>query len=138
MPRGGKRPGAGRKPGSKTKKTMDIALAAAAAGETPLEYLLRVMRDPSLPDGQRMDAAKNAAPYCHSRLNAVTVKGDADGPLVVEIIRRTYSDEPVLSDPYTARSRADDTLVELAAARARLVEMTRALPLLDPPDDDGT
>jgi hypothetical protein len=125
MPRGGKRPGAGRKFGSKTKKTMDIALAAAAAGETPLEYLLRIMRDPSLPDGQRMDAAKNAAPYCHSRLNATTLKGDADSAITVEIRRFTYeSDElsnasprsPRLTDE-AAQQRAAD-IAELAALRA--------------------
>jgi hypothetical protein len=133
MARGGKRPGAGRKPGSLTKRTRDIAEAAAAAGETPLDFLLRIMRDPSLPDGQRMDAAKNAAPYCHSRLNATTLKGDADGPLTVEIIRRTYADDPVPSDPYTSRARADDAAAELAAARARLVELQAAVPLLPAP-----
>lgn len=92
MPRGGKRPGAGRKPGSKTKKTMDIAMAAAAAGETPLEYLLNVMRDPTVDDDRRMDAAKSAAPYCHARLNAVAVNGEIDNKITVEILRFTNSD----------------------------------------------
>jgi hypothetical protein len=81
MPRGGKRPGAGRKPGSKTKKMMDIAMAAAAAGETPLEYLLRVMRDPTVDEDRRMDEAKSAAPYVHARLNAVAVNGEIDNKI---------------------------------------------------------
>jgi hypothetical protein len=134
MARGGKRPGAGRKPGSLTKKTRDIAEAAAAAGETPLEHMLKIMRDPAVDDDRRMDAAKAAAPYVHSRLNATTLKGDADGPLTVEIIRRSYADDPVLSDPYTARARADDAVAELAAARAKLVELqAAAIPLLPAP-----
>ena len=44
--KGGKREGAGRKPGSKTKKTAEIALKAAEEGITPLEYMLNVMREP--------------------------------------------------------------------------------------------
>ena len=45
MPSGGKRPrpGAGRKVGSLTKRTQEIAAACAMTGETPLEYMLRVM-----------------------------------------------------------------------------------------------
>jgi hypothetical protein len=42
---GGKRPGAGRKPGSANRKTREIADAAAEAGITPLEWMLSVIRD---------------------------------------------------------------------------------------------
>lgn len=41
---GGKREGAGRKPGSLTKRTREIAERAAAEGKTPLEVLLENMR----------------------------------------------------------------------------------------------
>lgn len=41
---GGARPGAGRKPGSKTTKTKLLAAAAAAAGITPIEVMLGNMR----------------------------------------------------------------------------------------------
>ena len=44
MARGGKRAGAGRKPGSKAEATKQ-ALSAAGEGEMPLHYMLRVMRD---------------------------------------------------------------------------------------------
>ena len=44
MARGGARPGAGRKAGSVTRRTREIA-EAALEGLTPLEYLLSVMRD---------------------------------------------------------------------------------------------
>jgi hypothetical protein len=43
--RGGKREGAGRKPGSKTKKTQLLAEAAREAGISPLEVQLTTMRE---------------------------------------------------------------------------------------------
>src|ERR1700736_5580430 len=125
MPRGGKRPGAGRKPGSKTKKTMDIALAAAAAGETPLEFLLRIMRDETQEPDVRRAMAVAAAPYCHSRLASTQVSGSVDSAITVEIRRFTYeSDELSNASPHSPRiieGCADDATAELAAARAKLV-----------------
>lgn len=44
MPRGGKREGAGRKQGSLTKRTRDIAEKASAEGKSPLEVMLENMR----------------------------------------------------------------------------------------------
>lgn len=44
MSSGGKRVGAGRKPGSLTKRTQAIAKEAAAQGKTPLEVMLANMR----------------------------------------------------------------------------------------------
>lgn len=98
MPRGGARPNAGRKPGSvegdKTKstkvkarslaaKTLHIARKAAMEGQTPLEYMLQVMRNST--DQRRKDAmAIAAAPYIHPRLQAVELKGDPDNPIVTQ------------------------------------------------------
>jgi hypothetical protein len=39
-----------------------------AGGEMPLAYMLRVMRDESVPMAGRMQAAARAAPYCHAKL----------------------------------------------------------------------
>jgi hypothetical protein len=39
-----------------------------AGGEMPLAYMLRVMRDESVPMAGRMEAAARAAPYCHAKL----------------------------------------------------------------------
>lgn len=47
---------------------------AALQGQTPLEYMLEVMRDKERSQEVRMDAAKAAAPYCHARLTATTIK----------------------------------------------------------------
>ena len=45
----------------------------AFAGLTPLEFMLRVMRDEGADEAKRLDAAKAAAPYVHPRLNATTL-----------------------------------------------------------------
>lgn len=77
---GGRRPGAGRKPGSTTAKTREIADKAAAEGITPLEYMLKLMRDEEKPEAVRLDAAKSAAPYIHPRLSSIeaNVEGKMD------------------------------------------------------------
>ena len=74
MPRGGCRPGAGRPKGTKNRRTDMLEEAnrmAAETGITPLEYLLKIMRDDEEDQAVRMDAAKAAAPYCHARLTAI-------------------------------------------------------------------
>lgn len=75
MARGGKREGAGRKAGSVTTKTREVADRAAEEGITPLDYLLSVMRDEELERAERVDAAKAAAPYVHAKLAAVEHSG---------------------------------------------------------------
>jgi hypothetical protein len=76
MARGGKREGAGRKPGTRNKKTVEQVEAVAASGVTPLEYMLAVMRDDSQDEAKRLDAAKAAAPFVHARLSAVEHSGE--------------------------------------------------------------
>ena len=68
MTNGGPRPGAGRKPGSRNKKTRVFAEQLAASGLTPLEYLLAVMRNPDEDPALRIACAKAAAPFMHPRL----------------------------------------------------------------------
>lgn len=84
MARGGKREGAGRPKGAKTRITEE-AIERAGEGETPLEYMLRVMRDKQQPDDRRDKMAMGAAPYMHPR--AVEVTDGDGGPLSVEIVR---------------------------------------------------
>ncbi len=86
--RGGKRKGAGRKPGSKTVRTSKVALEAAEKGITPLEVMLEAMRE-LYEKGDKVEAAKiakDAAPYCHPRLNAIEHKGEI-GHRVTKIVR---------------------------------------------------
>lgn len=45
---------------------------------TPLEFMLKVMNDDSVPRPDRMDAAKGAAPYIHSKLQSVVLESSND------------------------------------------------------------
>ena len=53
-----------------------------ASGETPLEYMLRVMRDDTADDARRDDMAKGAAPYVHSKMpTAIVTPPPPSGPI---------------------------------------------------------
>lgn len=89
--RGGKRPGAGRKPSSVNRMSQKAREKAAETGILPHEFLLAVCQgqtiDGHLPDfRERLDAAKAAAPFYAPKLASVdnTLKGE-DGPLQVVI-----------------------------------------------------
>jgi hypothetical protein len=55
-----------------------LKAAIAASGETPLEYMLRIMRDEAAESTRRDDMAKAAAPYLHPRLSSIEHTGDND------------------------------------------------------------
>ena len=99
----------GRKPGSRNKLTRAAVAAAAATGELPHEFLLRVSRgepfveahciktkaeDGSVRDewmgrtrrptaDERISAATSAAPYYAPKLASIEHKGDGGGPIRV-------------------------------------------------------
>jgi len=50
------------RPGKRAKRT------GTRRGETPLAYMLRIMRDPAVDDARRDRAATAALPFCHARL----------------------------------------------------------------------
>lgn len=83
MTRGGKRTGAGRPKGAATRKTKEIADRASAEGVTPLEVMLKAMREHY--DKREYDAAaaiaKDAAPYMHAKLASVQHTGRGGGPI---------------------------------------------------------
>lgn len=70
MPRGGARPGAGRKRGVKRQLMVEATEFAQRSGKTPLAFLLDVMNDAEQPVTTRLAAATAAAPFCHPRLSA--------------------------------------------------------------------
>ena len=92
--RGGARPGAGRRPGGRNRKTREIADKAALEGITPLEVMLHAMR--AHYDAGKLDdaatVAKDAAPYMHPRLAAIEQTGKDGGPLAVALIERVIVD----------------------------------------------
>lgn len=69
--KGGKRPGAGRKPGVPNKRTAETQEAVEKSGLTPLEYMLSVMRDVGQDEQRRLAAANMAAPYVHAKLSSI-------------------------------------------------------------------
>jgi hypothetical protein len=96
MARGGARTGAGRKAGTVTTKTREIAAGALANGITPLEFLLSVLRTEPKKDATerekmdlfaaRFEAAKQAAPYMHPRLSSVTAHQTVAGSMAINMI----------------------------------------------------
>jgi len=81
--RGGARKGAGRKAGSATQKTREIADKAAAAGITPLEVMLEAMNSFRATGDLEKAAsfAKDAAPYIHPKLAAIEHTGKDGGAI---------------------------------------------------------
>ena len=64
---GGAREGAGRPKGSLNKRSADTLADALAAGLTPVEYMLEILRDPTADEKRRDWAAEKSAPYLHPR-----------------------------------------------------------------------
>ena len=75
MAKGGRREGAGRKPGVPNRKTQALQEQIAAQGLTPLDYLMSLVRNDGADLAVRLDAAKAAAPYVHPRLAAIEHSG---------------------------------------------------------------
>lgn len=99
MARGGKREGAGRKLGSANRLDQEARAAVLESGkETPLEFLLRVMRDPAADEARRIDAAKSAAPYVHARLASVDLGNKDDKPFE-QVMRWANSPSEATPDP---------------------------------------
>lgn len=71
----------GRKKGTPNKANALTASEIAATGETPLEYMTRVMRDPTVDHDRRDKMAAAAAPYVHARLSSVEAKHDVSDAL---------------------------------------------------------
>lgn len=62
---------------TKASVRQDIVAEIQANGmQTPLEFMVRIMNDVNLPRNERMDAAKAAIPYVHSRLNSIDVNAN--------------------------------------------------------------
>ena len=55
----------GRQKGTPNKATAKRETEIAATGLTPLEFMLRIVRDPMKDDKDRLTAAVHAAPYRH-------------------------------------------------------------------------
>ena len=72
-------PNAGRKKGTPNKATverrrLEAEALEALSKEMPLDYMLRIMRDPDLDPARRDVMARSAAPMCHPQLQAIAHK----------------------------------------------------------------
>lgn len=101
--RGGKRPGAGRKRGSLSKKTTEIAVKAIEGGITPLEVLIKSMQAAwkANDKDKACQWAEKAAPYVHARLAAVEHSGNKDNPLAFEVISGVMRGADIVTDDDT-------------------------------------
>jgi hypothetical protein len=79
--RGGQRSGAGRKPGAPNKATAEKREEIEASGLTPLDYMLKILRDETQDNGRRDWAAEKAAPYVHAKLANVNATHDVTDAL---------------------------------------------------------
>jgi hypothetical protein len=72
--RGGARPGAGRPKGAVDKRFMQQPEQRTTykGVQTPLEYMLAVMRDPLADFRRRDDMARAAAPFVHAKVTSDT------------------------------------------------------------------
>ena len=64
---GGARAGAGRPKGSVSRRSVDAVASAMADGISPVEYMLRILRDSEADPKERAWAAEKVAPYVHPR-----------------------------------------------------------------------
>ena len=84
MAGGGSKPGerrGGRKRGTPNRASAARQAEVEASGITPLDYMLKVMRDENADPHQRFEAAKSAAPYIHPKLANIQHGSDPDNPL---------------------------------------------------------
>src|SRR5271154_1301841 len=54
----------GRPKGSRNKRTLTLLEAAEAGGEMPLDFLLRLMRDPHTSTARRLEAVRPLRRFC--------------------------------------------------------------------------
>jgi len=88
MSQGGKRKGAGRPRGVSIGTKQERLDAKLGKGQTtPLKYMLNLLNNTQVSVEKNMWAAKEAAPFVHSKLSSVnkTISGDEDKPLTVSI-----------------------------------------------------
>lgn len=86
----GKKTGGGSRKGRPNKATARREAIISAAGASPLDYLLSIMRNEGIDRRERMDAAKAAAPYVHPRLAQIT--GNVDSTVTIKHVQFSEKD----------------------------------------------
>lgn len=111
--RGGKRKGAGRKPGAANKRTKAAVAKAEQEGLTPLEVMLQAMREAHEKGGAEaaFPFAKDAAPYLHAKLSSI------DATLNAKVESKVISARPLTAEEWELQHASG--LVTAAGSAAR-------------------
>ena len=94
----------GRQKGTPNKVTAEMRAEITETGETPLEYMIRIMRDEEADPSRRDDMAKAAAPYLHPRLSNVDQSVNTRARYVI-------SDKPMSAEEWKEKF-APEVIVE--------------------------
>ena len=82
----GKREGAGRPLGSKSKKLWkSMEEMSVKYQHSPLDYMLAVLNNPMSSPERKMYAAEKSAPYIHPRLASSTARIGSDEPIEIKV-----------------------------------------------------
>lgn len=91
MAHGGKRPGAGRKNGSKARKTICVQEKLEKLGCDPIEGMVEIAREAMAKEDYTLAASmfKELAQYVAPKRKAVEISGDQENPIqtVSKIVR---------------------------------------------------
>jgi hypothetical protein len=66
---------------------------------TPLEYMLKVMRDPAATTARKDSMAIACAPFMHPKLSAIAVQGPNNGPIHVATVSYAPTDPNAMPLP---------------------------------------
>jgi len=64
----------GRPKGALDMRSRNLRESIQRSGKTPLQFMLDIMRDEEEERPIRLQAAVHAAPYCHAKLQSITVE----------------------------------------------------------------
>lgn len=110
----------GRAPRTRNKATQAQIDWVEATGETPLQFMIRVMRDPAEDMSIRLSAAKDAAPYVHQKL---AQKVD------IKTVNLTMSDDELRRELLDILGEGEGVhLIEGSLAEEEAAPLVRALP----------
>ncbi len=86
MTAGGKRPGAGRKKGSKPGwKLKQLEELKQKYRHSPLDYMLAILNNPATSPERKSWAAEKAAPFVHPKLASSNTIIGTDDPIEIDI-----------------------------------------------------
>jgi hypothetical protein len=105
----------GRQTGSANRRTRELLAAAEARGQSPLEYMLSVMRDPAAPADRRDRMAAAVAPYVHPRLavSAVSVRERKFSDMTEEERKREIERLLAQARQVIAKAKAEERLIDV-------------------------